>query len=62
VVLGHTHVPMARRVGRALVVNPGSVGMSDQPERGDDVGYAVVDTGSGEVTFRSFANPRRAAI
>jgi putative phosphoesterase len=60
VVLGHTHLPMARRVGSTLIVNPGSVGMSDQPARGDDVGYAIVDTDSGEVAFRSFANPRRA--
>lgn len=59
VVLGHTHLPMARRVGSTLIVNPGSVGMSDQPARGEQVGYAVVDTGSGEVTFRSFDNPRR---
>lgn len=59
VVLGHTHLPMARRVGSTLVVNPGSVGMSDQPARGEQVGYAVVDTGTGEVVFGSFDNPRR---
>ncbi|MCE3550831.1 metallophosphatase family protein [Pseudonocardia sp. RS11V-5] len=62
VVLGHTHLPMARRVGPTLIVNPGSVGMSDQPARGEQVGYAMVDTDSGEVTFRSFDNPRRAAV
>jgi putative phosphoesterase len=60
VVLGHTHLPMARRVGSTLIVNPGSVGMSDQPARGEQVGYAIVDIDSGEVTFRSFDNPRRA--
>ena len=59
VVLGHTHLPTARRVGRTLVVNPGSVGMSDQPCLGDQVSYAVVDSGSGEVSFRTFPNPRR---
>jgi putative phosphoesterase len=59
VVLGHTHLPMVRRVGRTLVVNPGSVGMSDQPDSGDEVSYAVVDTGTGEVSLRRFANPRR---
>ncbi|WP_433506285.1 metallophosphoesterase family protein [Pseudonocardia halophobica] len=62
VVLGHTHLPMARRVGPTLIVNPGSVGMSDQPARGEQVGYAIVDTDSGEVIFRSFDNPRRAAV
>jgi putative phosphoesterase len=60
VVLGHTHLPVARRVGSTLIVNPGSVGMSDQPARGDQVGYAVVDTSSGEVNLVSFDNPRRA--
>jgi putative phosphoesterase len=59
VVLGHTHLPAARRVGRTLVVNPGSVGMSDQPGLGDRVAYAVVDSGSGEFSFRTFPNPRR---
>ncbi|KAA9156761.1 metallophosphoesterase family protein [Amycolatopsis acidicola] len=61
VVLGHTHLPMARRVRGTLVVNPGSVGMSDQPGLGDSVGYALADTGSGEVSFRTFPNPRRAS-
>lgn len=59
VVLGHTHLPMARRVGSTLVVNPGSVGMSDQPARADRVGYAVVDTDTSEVVFHEFDNPRR---
>jgi putative phosphoesterase len=59
VVLGHTHLPMARRIGRTLVVNPGSVGMSDQPGLGERVSYAIVDSGSGEVSFRTFLNPRR---
>lgn len=60
VVLGHTHLPMTKRVRGTLVVNPGSIGMSDQPALGESVGYAVVDTGSGEVSFRTFPNPRRA--
>ena len=59
VVLGHTHLPIQRRAGSTLVVNPGSVGMSDQPARGEQVGYAIADTDSGEVEFRSFDNPRR---
>jgi putative phosphoesterase len=62
IVLGHTHLPMARRVGHTLVVNPGALGMSDQPARGDRVGYAVVDTDAAEVSFRSFDNPRRPAL
>jgi len=43
-VVGHTHVPMAARKGRTLVVNPGSVSEprgSDPERRGS---YAVIDT------------------
>jgi predicted phosphodiesterase len=43
VLLGHTHLPMARRVGPRLVINPGSVG---QPRDGDPrASYAVVEDG-----------------
>ena len=41
VFLGHTHLPFVRRVGKAIVVNPGSLG---QPKDGDPRGcYAVVE-------------------
>ena len=44
VLLGHTHLPMARRVGARTVVNPGSVG---QPRDGDPrASYAVIDDGA----------------
>jgi putative phosphoesterase len=59
-VLGHSHLPFARRVGRTMVVNPGAVGRSDRPDS-DDVGYAIVDTSTGEVEHVSFANPALAA-
>lgn len=43
VLVGHTHLPMALKVGSKLVVNPGSVG---QPRDGDArAAYAVVDDG-----------------
>ncbi|MFC6753994.1 metallophosphoesterase family protein [Halorubrum tibetense] len=52
-VLGHTHVQGARRVGDRLVVNPGSVG---QPRDGDpDAAYAVLDTAADEVDLRRVA-------
>lgn len=39
--LGHTHVPFAKRVGDTLVANPGSVG---QPRDGNpDAAYAVLE-------------------
>ncbi len=41
-ILGHTHVPFAKRVGDRMVVNPGAVG---QPRDGDPrASYAVLDT------------------
>lgn len=43
VLLGHTHLPMARGVGRKTVINPGSVG---QPRDGDPrASYAVIEDG-----------------
>lgn len=51
VVLGHTHYPMLERVGKVLVINPGSAG---EPA---ELSYAVLDTESGEVSFDSFPRP-----
>jgi protein phosphatase len=46
--LGHIHLPMKKRIGNTLVVNPGSVG---QPRHGDpQAAYAVWK--DGEVTLR----------
>jgi putative phosphoesterase len=56
-VLGHTHVPMATRVGSTLVVNPGSLGQGRDPDHPGMVSYAILDTDSEEVTIRRFANP-----
>jgi len=43
VLLGHTHLPLARRVGPRMLVNPGSVG---QPRDGDPrASYAVIEDG-----------------
>ena len=43
-VLGHTHVPMAARKGRTLVVNPGSVSEPRGPDPDRRGSYAIVDT------------------
>lgn len=56
-VLGHTHVPMATRVGATLVVNPGSLGQGGDPDHPGMVSFAVLDTDSEEVTIHRFANP-----
>jgi putative phosphoesterase len=60
--LGHTHVPMVQRVGRTLVVNPGSLGESREPGVPRPVSYAVLDTTSEEVEVRRFPNPRFGAM
>ena len=43
VLIGHTHRQMVHRVGRPLVVNPGSVGQARDPRNGKQLSYAVVD-------------------
>lgn len=50
VVLGHTHYPMATRVGPTLVVNPGSVGQPRDHIPG--AAWAILDTERRAVTFR----------
>ena len=47
ILLGHTHLPLLRKIGTTTIVNPGSVG---QPRQGDPrASYAVWD--DGEVKF-----------
>jgi putative phosphoesterase len=54
VILGHTHTQMVERVGRALVVNPGSTGEARDHANGRRLSYAVLDTASGEVLIDNF--------
>lgn len=61
IVLGHTHRQMAERVGRALVINPGSVGQARDPNNGKRFSYAVLDTGSGHVRFDDYTGDDVAA-
>ena len=47
ILTGHTHLPMIRKVGRHLIINPGSVG---QPRDGNPTAsYAVWEDGDVEV-------------
>lgn len=62
VVLGHTHYQMAERVGGVLVINPGSAGEARDPRNTFRLSYAVLDTGTDEVTFDDFPDPTRAAV
>jgi putative phosphoesterase len=55
VILGHTHTQMAERVGRALVINPGSTGEARDHSNGRRLSYAVLDTVTGEVLIDNFS-------
>lgn len=57
VITGHTHHAFSRRFGHTLVVNPGSLGKSDDPDRRSSVTYSVLDTDSEEATVFEMHNP-----
>ena len=54
VLYGHTHRQLVRRVGRVLVVNPGSAGDGRDPRNGGQLSCAVLDTATEEVVVRDF--------
>ncbi|MBI2723891.1 MAG: metallophosphoesterase family protein [Chloroflexi bacterium] len=62
VILGHTHYQMAERIGRVLVINPGSAGEARDARNHFRLSYAVLDTGTDEVTFTDFQDPTRAGV
>jgi putative phosphoesterase len=62
VVLGHTHYQMAERVGRVLVINPGSAGEARDARNAFQLSYAILDTNTDEVAFENFQDPTRAAV
>ena len=54
VLYGHTHRQLVRRIGRVLVVNPGSAGEARDPRNGGQLSCAVLDTVTEEVVVRDF--------
>ena len=54
VLYGHTHRQLVRRIGRVLVVNPGSTGDARDPRNGRQLSCAVLDTVTEEVVVRDF--------
>ncbi len=54
IVIGHTHAQMVERVGKALVVNPGSAGQATDPSNGRQLSCAVLDTSSDEVVIHDY--------
>ena len=57
-ILGHTHYQMAERLGRCLVINPGSAGEARDSRNGRALSCCVLDVASGEVTFTDYPDPR----
>jgi putative phosphoesterase len=62
VLYGHTHQQLVERIGRVLVINPGSAGDGRDHRNGGQLSCAVLDTVSEEVTFFDFPDPQRQAI
>ena len=62
IVLGHTHYQMEERVGRVLVINPGSCGEARDHRNGFRLSCAVLDTQSGEVAFHHYDDPTRPKV
>ena len=61
VILGHTHIPMAERSGKVLVINPGSAGEARDHRNGFQLTCAILDTETDEVRFEVFPDPQREA-
>ena len=57
VVIGHSHRQMVERVGRVLVVNPGSVGQARDHSNGKRLSYAVLDTDTERVVIDDYSVP-----
>ena len=50
VTVGHTHYRYAKKIGRALLINPGSLG---QPRDGSGFSYCMLDTATDTCEFRT---------
>jgi putative phosphoesterase len=58
VLYGHTHHQLVRRIGKALVINPGSAGEARDISNGRQLSCAVLDTVTEEVVVTDFPEPR----
>jgi putative phosphoesterase len=59
VLYGHTHHQLVRRVGKVLVINPGSAGEARDQGNGRQLSCATLDTVTGEVVVTDFPEPQR---
>jgi putative phosphoesterase len=58
VLYGHTHAQIVRRMGRVLVINPGSAGDARDPSNGRRLSCAVLNTATDEVRVIDYPDPR----
>ncbi len=58
VLYGHTHHQLVRRVGRVLVINPGSAGEARDSGNGRQLSCAVLDSETEEVALTDFPDVR----
>jgi putative phosphoesterase len=58
VLYGHTHCQVVKRIGRALVINPGSAGDGRDSRNNRRLSCAVLDLPSEEVRIIEFPDPR----
>lgn len=58
VLYGHTHCQVVKRVGKVLVINPGSAGDGRDSRNGRLLSCGVMDTVSEEVRVIDYADPR----
>jgi putative phosphoesterase len=58
VLYGHTHRQVVRRIGKVLVVNPGSAGDARDHSNGRRLSCAVLDTASADVRIIDFPEIR----
>ena len=61
VLYGHTHCQVVKRIGRVLVINPGSAGDARDSRNGRQLSCAVLDMASQEVRVIDYPDPRYAA-
>jgi len=58
ILYGHTHHQLIRRVGKVLVINPGSAGEARDPGNGRRLSSAVLDTVTDEVVLTDYPELR----
>ncbi len=58
VLYGHTHCQVVKRIGRVLVINPGSAGDARDSRNNRQLSCAVLDIASEEVRVIDYSDPR----